>query len=205
MKKPVLLLASLALAGSALTACGGGDAESAPKDASKKDFCEGLTSMVKDSADLAKASEDKQLDFIHDFADKMIEIGTPKDMSDTAREQWVKGLDLMKDADKDFIKSDDNPLEATESKEMSEYITKNCASEMQDALKDSMGDAMDKATDEMSDAADDASAALEDLEDSLPSDLPTEIPSDLESALGDIPTEQLKELEEQMASLTANP
>lgn len=132
MKKPALLLAALALAGTGLTACGGDDAESAPTNASKKDFCGVLVDFAKKASTMDSASEKEQIDAAHDLADDMTEVGTPEDMPKEARDTYVKLVDALKsvkntdDADKEF-KGLDNA-------ELTKYMTTACADAFKDAI-----------------------------------------------------------------------
>lgn len=202
MKKPVLLLASLALAGSALTACGGDDADSAPKDASKKEFCQGFLNMTEDASKLGTdPSDSKVVDFAHDFADEMIEIGTPKDMPETARTNYLNALDKMKDLKESDVKGDKDPLKDVDDEGISEYMQKTCADEMKKSAENSMSDSASEAADAMSDAAQDAQDAA--------SELATAVPSDLESAMSELedmdPDALQSQLDDALASATAAP
>lgn len=203
MKKPVLLLASLVLAGSALTACGGDDADSAPTNASKKEFCQGFLDMSADGAKLGSdPSASEMVDFAHDFADKMIEIGTPEDMPDEARKNYLAAMDKLKNVKESDVKGDKNPMEDVDDEGVSEYMQKACADEMKKSVEDSMGDAASDAADELSDAASDAADAASELASSVPSIDPDE----LESALGDLDPSALEsQLDDALASATAAP
>jgi hypothetical protein len=82
-----------------LTACGGG-ASDAPDDASKEDFCDAYNS----SSDLGEdASAEEQVEAAKDQADKIIDVGTPEDMSDDEREGFEIFTDAIKDVDEDDI------------------------------------------------------------------------------------------------------
>jgi hypothetical protein len=84
-----------------LTACGGDDASDAPDDASVKDFCEAFN----DEGDLDEdASAEEQVDAAKEQADKVIEVGTPEDMSDEEREGFEIFVDAIKDLDEDAVK-----------------------------------------------------------------------------------------------------
>ena len=82
-----------------LTACGGG-ASDAPDDASKEDFCDAYNS----SSDLGEdASAEEQVEAAKDQADKIIDVGTPEDMSDDEREGFEIFTDAVKDINEDDI------------------------------------------------------------------------------------------------------
>jgi hypothetical protein len=83
MKKTASVAASLLLVGFGATACGGGGADSAPKDASVEDFCTALSGFPGGSADRKVA----------DVADKLKEVGTPASIPDDAR----KGFEFIID------------------------------------------------------------------------------------------------------------
>jgi hypothetical protein len=85
-----------------LTACGGDDASDAPDDASVEDFCEAFN--ADDNVD-EDASAEEQLDAAKEQADKVIEVGTPEDMSDDEREGFEIFVDAIKDLDEDAIKN----------------------------------------------------------------------------------------------------
>ena len=83
-----------------LTACGGG-ASDAPDDASAKEFCEAYNA----SSDLGEdASAEDQVEEAKDQADKIIDVGTPKDISDDEREGFEIFVDAIKDLDEDDVK-----------------------------------------------------------------------------------------------------
>ena len=83
MLKTASVAASLLLMGFGATACGGGGADSAPKDASVEDFCGALTGFGNDTDNRKVA----------DVADKLKEVGTPDGIPDDAR----KGFEFIID------------------------------------------------------------------------------------------------------------
>ncbi len=93
-----------------LTACGGDDASDAPDDASVKEFCEAFN---EDDGLDEDASAEEQLDAAKEQADKVIEVGTPEDMSDDERE----GFEIFVDAVKDLEESDVEDFENADSDE----------------------------------------------------------------------------------------
>jgi len=87
-----------------LTACGGddaSDASDAPDDASVEDFCEAFN---EDDGLDEDASAEEQVDAAKEQADKVIEAGTPEDMTDDEREGFEIFVDAIKDLDEDAIK-----------------------------------------------------------------------------------------------------
>lgn len=91
MKKPArtgLLTATLVLVGASVAACGGGGA---PTDASEDEFCTELTSLFSDVGSLADATDKEALASIKKWGEDLEKVGTPKDMSDEARD----GFELM--------------------------------------------------------------------------------------------------------------
>ncbi len=128
MKRAILTAVSLVLVASGAAACGG-----SPEDASVDDFCEAAVSVPTDSDPDAKA--------IKDWADRMDETGTPKDMPDDARDGFelfiktAKGLDddasaeEMQEADKDFSDQDNDSVDA-----YSKYVADTCADQMKEQM-----------------------------------------------------------------------
>lgn len=87
--------AGLALAATALTACGG--ASSAPEDASEEDFCKAFM----DIPTPAEGEDMPSQDAVDEYVEKVQETGTPKDMPDDARKGWETWVGMMEDVDVD--------------------------------------------------------------------------------------------------------
>jgi len=83
MMKKASVAASLLLVGFGAAACGGGGADSSPKDASVEDFCTALNGFG-DATDATKVT---------DVADKLKDVGTPAGIPDEAR----KGFEFIID------------------------------------------------------------------------------------------------------------
>ena len=83
--------AAALLVGAATSACGGGGSGGgAPTDASEKEFCQTQTSLLEDlmPADMTNPelpSDEKMATAVQDWARKVEDVGTPKDISDDAR------------------------------------------------------------------------------------------------------------------------
>ncbi len=88
------------LLAAALTACGGG-ASGAPDDASNKDYCKAFTDQPKDAN---SKDTDKAADSVHEYADKLAEVGTPKDLDGDAREGFEIYVDFLAEIDGDDVK-----------------------------------------------------------------------------------------------------
>lgn len=82
------LLAVLLLA---LAGCGGDDADAAPDDASRSDFCE---AFLDEPDGFDSDDPDEAVDAAHDYADTLREVGTP-DVSDDAREGFEVYVDFL--------------------------------------------------------------------------------------------------------------
>lgn len=204
IKRPLASAGAAVLLALSLTACGGG----APTDASVKDFCDAVSGSSSDAA-FTKAFTDKDWDKLADLvkeqADDLEKVGTPKDISDDAREGFEIQLDAAKDIDADDIEEaltkggDENPFEADLSKDekkkveaFSEYQAKTCSGSTGSDDSGDSGDSSDLPTEVPTDLPTEVPTDLptspEDLE-SLLSDLPSDLPTDLESLLSDLPSQ----------------
>jgi len=92
-----------------LSACGD-SASDAPSDASADDFCEAYNATSSTDED---ASDSEKVDEAHDQADKLIEVGTPEDIDDDARE----GFEILVDAVADIEEDDVDNINNAESEE----------------------------------------------------------------------------------------
>lgn len=68
----------------ALSACGGGGSD-APHDASKADFCRAYEGDPSAYRGLDRSDDDKMADLLHEQAEDLGRIGTPKGISDDER------------------------------------------------------------------------------------------------------------------------
>ncbi len=93
-----------------LSACGDDSASDAPTDASADDFCEAYNATSDTDED---ASDSDKVDEAHDQADKLIEVGTPEDIDDDARE----GFEILVDAVADIEEDDVDNINNAESEE----------------------------------------------------------------------------------------
>jgi hypothetical protein len=83
-----------------LTACGGGPGGDAPDNASNEDFCNAFNDAPGDGADA---------DAVHDYADRLADVGTPSDITGDAREGFEIFVDYAADvSDDDISKFDDS-------------------------------------------------------------------------------------------------
>ena len=92
LKRPALALGAAALMTVSLTACGGGGGSSAPKSASKSDFCDAWKN-VETSVSSGGDDEDAYNKF-KDAIKKLKDTGTPSDITSDAR----KGFEVAVDA-----------------------------------------------------------------------------------------------------------
>jgi len=88
------------LLGLSLSACGDDDASAAPEDASVEEFCDAYNAQSDLDED---ASNDEKADEAHEMADKLKDVGTPKDIDDDAREGFEILIDAVGDMDADDI------------------------------------------------------------------------------------------------------
>ena len=133
MKKlttPGLLTASLVLLGAAAVGCGGGGA---PSDASEGEFCKELTSLFNDPSKIGEMTDKQALDQIKGWAKDLEKVGTPKNISDEARE----GFELMVEqvgkldaddtaADLDKLEEDASASEKKATDAFEKYTTDTC-------------------------------------------------------------------------------
>ena len=124
IKRPLAAAGATVLMAFALTACGGG-ASSAPKDASKDKFCETYMAV---GQDMTGEPSEEQWDKAKDQLEKLEEVGTPKGISDDAREGFEIFLDAVGDLDyddaKDMDASDTVPgVSEDDEKKVTEFLT----------------------------------------------------------------------------------
>ncbi len=100
IKRSVGAAGAAVLLAAALTACGGG-ASGAPDDASAKDYCKAFGEEPKDADN---KDTDKAADSVHEYADKLAEVGTPKDIDGDARDGYEIYVDFLAEIDGDDIK-----------------------------------------------------------------------------------------------------
>jgi hypothetical protein len=91
------LAAGLLLVGALATACGD-DAEDAPDEASKDDFC----GVIEDAPIDEKPSQDD----VDEWVDKLKDTGTPDDIPGDARHGYEVLVDALDDADVDDLQED---------------------------------------------------------------------------------------------------
>ena len=167
MKKALWAAGLLLVAGTA-TACGGDDGGGAPEEASVEEFCKPFTD--------AQADADAK---VADVADKLKEVGTPKDIPDDARKGFEFLVDNAEDLDKNSDDLDDEEAfkdkygdeEFKQIEAFIKYLGKTCVPELPDAP---------------------TSGLPTDLDD-LPTD---ELPTDGLSELSELPTPSIPELPE---------
>lgn len=92
-----------------LSACGD-SASDAPDDASTDDFCGAYNATTSTEED---ASDSDKVDEAHEQAEKLIEVGTPEDISDDARE----GFEILVDAVADIGEDDVDNITNAESQD----------------------------------------------------------------------------------------
>ncbi|WP_139980815.1 hypothetical protein [Nocardioides litoris] len=141
-------LAGAALLVASLTACGGGG-DSAPEDASQEEFCQAFNARPGDGGE-------PSVDEVHDYADKLEEVGTPESVTGDARsgyEVFVDFLSSIDDGDIEDLQSDDpeSSFSGEEEKQVEAFFSSDALTEC-------------------------VSADLPDTSD-LPTDLPTDLPS----------------------------
>jgi hypothetical protein len=138
MKRTRVSLVVMALAaGFSLSACGG--ASSAPTDASEEAFCDAQFSFIEDlMKSEEEPTEDEMAKIMHDWADELEKVGTPKDISDEAREGFELTVEQISDVEADDFKNDAEALEELE-KDLSDkekdqaeaynnYVNETCGS-----------------------------------------------------------------------------
>jgi hypothetical protein len=87
-----------------LSACGD-SASDAPDDASVEDFCKAYNATSSSDED---ASDSDKVDEAHEQAEKLIEVGTPEDISDDAREGFEILVDAVADIEEDDVDNINN-------------------------------------------------------------------------------------------------
>ncbi|MEO5653446.1 MAG: hypothetical protein ABIN79_00910 [Marmoricola sp.] len=114
--KPVPSFVAMALAAVVLSGCGG-----PPSDASQKEFC----------AQLKKVNTEKSWKATKEAVGKLEEIGTPKGISDSAREGFVElAATTKKSSDREGLLKSIEGLNASDRKQLTafnDYVTKACA------------------------------------------------------------------------------
>ncbi len=122
-----------------LGACGGGGASGAPDDAKEADFCESYNSLINEIlADVDGEADDKEqaktiVAGLKKWAETMQETGTPKGISDDAREGFELSMESIEDLDDDASQEDFESLgddfsedETKLGEEFSAYATETC-------------------------------------------------------------------------------
>jgi hypothetical protein len=138
MKRLSLLAVPLLVVG-LLAGCGddAADAAEAPKDATVEEFCQPWIDLIKDvTAKGDDISDEDAVKIAKETADKLAEVGTPKDMPADARKGFeliLKKLDeLPDDATKEqvdeFTKLSDEEQKYSDA--LSQYIAEKCASQL---------------------------------------------------------------------------
>lgn len=127
LQRPTLTLAGLALVLGGVTACGGSDdPTSAPDDASPEDFCQVYADTAEDDGD--------DLDTAREAVDQLIEVGTPQDMPEQAREGFETLATLVQEADdNDDLEKMGEDLDQAQQESFGafiQYITETCAEEL---------------------------------------------------------------------------
>jgi hypothetical protein len=133
-----LLAVPLLLAG-LLTGCGddSADAAEAPKDATVEEFCQPWIDLVKDvTAKGENISDEDAVKIAKDTADKLAEVGTPKDMPADARKGFELILQKLNDLPDDATKEQVNEFSKLSKEEqkysdaLSQYIGEQCADQL---------------------------------------------------------------------------
>lgn len=146
---------ALALAAT-LTACGGGPGSDAPDDASQEDFCNAFGETPEGDA---------TADQVHEYADRLAEVGTPSDITGDAREGFEIFVDYAADvSDDDISKFDDSAdpsdiFDGDDASKVSAFVSKYAEVCISSQLEDLPTDIP---TDGLTD---------------LPSELPTDFPT----------------------------
>lgn len=178
MKKPVLFAASLLLLGVGASACGSGTAASAPKDASRADFCAETVSIFAEVDLSGRTPDDAEVaQQIGTWGARLAELGSPSDMSALERkgfEYFIATAVTAKAEDvKKGLKDFGNPSQEEEkqSKAFSDYVEKACSDEFEKAMSDVLGDDLgglkeqyDDATQGLTEQLDKTDKSLEQLE-----------------------------------------
>ncbi len=99
MLKPALSIAGLVLAASSLTACGDGGS---PDDASTKDFCAGFSGLDDAMSEFDPTGKPEEaIKLLQTEVQKIVDTGTPKDISDDARDGFEVTTQTILDLDAD--------------------------------------------------------------------------------------------------------
>jgi hypothetical protein len=134
-----------------LAGCGGGDAGSAPDNASTEDFCDAYLSMLDEMMTMDPESDDA-VTAIREWGEKLEEVGTPEDIPDDARDGFEVILEALSELDEDSTQQDLEDLggdlsaeEEQASEAFGEYVTETCPMEMpempdMDDLESEMGE-----------------------------------------------------------------
>lgn len=128
--------AGLAIAAATFTACGSQDAGGAPEDASVGDFCDAYVSNPAFSGSEQEPTQEE----VDEFVDRLLDTGTPEDMSDSERTGFEAVVDIMRGLDVDDSEEDTARM-LEEQFEDSEkdveafigYAGEKCADEIMDA------------------------------------------------------------------------
>lgn len=141
--KHALLAASLVLVAGGAVGCGSDGGGGAPSDASKADFCDGYQALFTDLAAMSKGgeapSDEDALKAVKSWAKKMQDIGTPKGISDDAREGFEVTLDEVSDLDVDDLKessledlgADISEDDKKQAEAFTTYVTDNCGNPLE--------------------------------------------------------------------------
>lgn len=196
-KRPLATAGAAVLLALSLTACGGG----APSDASVKDYCAAVKGNTGDT-DFLKAFEDKDYDKIADLfkeqAEKVEEVGTPKDIPDEAREGFEIQLDAIKKLDGDDVKKGfeskdgEDPFKDKISKDDEKKVEAYSKYESETCSDSGEAPSVDVPTPDLpTDGLPTDGLPTDGLPSGVPSDLLENLPTDpaeLESLLSDLPT-----------------
>lgn len=117
----------------ALAGCGG-PAESAPTDASPEDFCAAIAWFRTEGLDRFRGgefppAEDALADLARDWSARLVEVGTPENMSDDARagfEKFVARIDDIEGGDIAGMGWDGDNPDGDAEKGFSNYVTNAC-------------------------------------------------------------------------------
>ena len=126
---------ALALASSAVLAGCGGAAEGAPTDASPEEFCAAIDWFVDEGLDRFKGGEpppaaDDMAELARDWSDRLVEVGTPENMSIDAREGFEAFVDRIDDLEGGdmgtFGWGEGTAWEGDAEKAFGDYVTNTC-------------------------------------------------------------------------------
>ncbi|ANH37812.1 hypothetical protein I601_1373 [Nocardioides dokdonensis FR1436] len=126
LQRPTLTIAGLALVLGGAAACGSDDPSSAPDDASQDDFCQVYADTAEEESD--------DLDTARDAVEQLIEVGTPEDMPEKARDGFETLATLVQEADdNDDLEKMGEDLDQAQQENFGafiQYITETCADEL---------------------------------------------------------------------------